>query len=412
MSDDSGAQDAGGASARRCLPTRTPREIRRLNQLLRVEAETKAYNEAAAAAAAAEAAEAASAGNGSADASNSPPNSPLRTPSRRLPPLSSQPRSPLIMSRVPVPADSPAFLTHTRGAGHCPKCEVLKRWAQVAPFSPDAPESHAYRIVRGPCETAIVMPRQVPLSRSSSLPALSSEVYLCWRRRQEAAEREAERLLALPMRGRAEAEEAAKRTFSVMDSRPQTYGYTPRKEPTKAERDASTEKAREETKRRLAAKRAAEARRRQQQAEAELAAAKSESIKVPINLAGTEADWERFGEELPVGRDPKSKRRREALYEKWDRNANDCISFSEIDTSMKGAIGGAGTELKGKVLQSALTFWADAWKCEQRQSTHACPHPHPSLLPTTSTAFPTLPIFRVHHEHRHNSSSTLPSSRV
>ena len=224
MDDGAGTEAAAPSPGVRIplSPPRVPREIRTLQQLLRVEETAQLLAEEEAKQQAILLQEQLDGAGSLAErpaTSPGPPTTPSRTgglassssvASLRGSGLSlSPPRSPLIKSQiVKPPRHMPAFLTHSCTLGGCAKCRLLEARA-LEPLPSHSPEA-LLEEVRGPFDVKVLLPRRAPLRKVSSLPALSSETYRCWQARQAAAEQHAALVAEGFERGRKQATEVAR----------------------------------------------------------------------------------------------------------------------------------------------------------------------------------------------------------
>ena len=228
-----------------------------------------------------------------------------------LPPLPSKPNPSRKIHKPPDQPDIPEFLTHTY-VGFCRKCELLRRRSVGESRPVDSPD-HAMRLVRGPFDTCILLPRYAPLPRSSSVPALQDRdgAWECWRRRQKAAEEEAEKLEGAIARRREEDEEDRREKRRIFDAKATAFGYAPRRDLTPEEHAEKLRMINEAKEKRKKAKAEAKERAAKKAAEAEAKAIKEEELRVKEVEWGTEADWDLFSLKLPCGKDKTAKRRRE-----------------------------------------------------------------------------------------------------
>lgn len=167
-----------------------------------------------------------------------------------LPPLPTKPNP---SRKIHMPSDCaalpeiPEFYCHTF-VGECRKCELLRKRA-VGESRPQNSPDNVLRLVHGPFDTSILLPRSAPLSRSSSVPAICDSAWECWRQRQQAAEKEADRLVGAIERLRNEDWESRNVTRQIFDTKGTTFGYAARKDLT-AEEHAAKLKAMNEAKER------------------------------------------------------------------------------------------------------------------------------------------------------------------
>uniref|UniRef100_A0A7S2N4J6 EF-hand domain-containing protein n=1 Tax=Haptolina brevifila TaxID=156173 RepID=A0A7S2N4J6_9EUKA len=75
-------------------------------------------------------------------------------------------------------------------------------------------------------------------------------------------------------------------------------------------------------------------------------------------LASVEVNWSDLCAALPAGRDAESILKRQALFAKWDVNSNGCLSFNEVDSSMRELMG----KVMGGFLRTRQHGWAHSWK--------------------------------------------------